>query len=101
MKKILLPSFFTTVLMLPYLGNLSHLFEDHDHKTCDISQTHLHNIELDCDILEYQFASSTEISDENNGNIILSFNQRKTSFFYLGYSYSINTVDKLRGPPSV
>ena len=87
--------------MLPYLGNLSHLFEDHDHKTCDISQTHLHNIELDCDILEYQFASSTEISDENNGNIILSFNKRKTSFFYLGYSYSINTVDKLRGPPSV
>ena len=87
--------------MLPYLGNLSHLFEDHNHKTCDISQTHLHDIELDCDILEYQFASSTEISNENNGNIILSFNQRKTSFFYLDYSYSINTVDSLRGPPSV
>ncbi len=87
--------------MLPYLGNLSHLFEDHVHETCDISQTHLHEIELNCDILEYQFASSTEILNENNCNIILSFNQSETSFFYLGYSYSINTIDTHRGPPSV
>ena len=100
-KKIFLPSFFTAVLMLPYLGNLSHLFEDHDHKTCEISETHLHEIELDCDILDYQFASRIEISFENNDNAIFSFQHKKTSFFYLGYSYSIDIVDSLRGPPSV
>ncbi len=87
--------------MLPYWGALFHLFEDHVHKTCDISQTHFHEIELDCDILKYQFASATNISIENKCNIIPSLNQSKTSFFYLGYSYSINTIDTLRGPPSV
>ena len=87
--------------MLPYFGGLSHLLEDHDHKTCDISQTHLHEIELDCDILDYQFASSIQISYENNDNVIFSFQHKKTSFFYIGYSYSIDTLDTLRGPPSV
>ena len=87
--------------MLPYWGTLSHLFEDHDHKTCEISQTHIHEIEIDCDILDYQFPSSIEISYKNKDNAIFRFQSKKTSFFYLGYSYSIDTVDKLRGPPSV
>lgn len=101
LKRIFQSSFLTAVLMLPYWGTLFHLFEDHVHETCDISETHLHEIELDCNILEYQFASTTEVSSENNCNVILSFNQSKTSFFYLGYSYLINTIDTLRGPPSV
>ena len=87
--------------MLPYLGTLSHLIEDHDHKTCEISQTHLHEIELDCDILDYQFAPSIQISCENNDYAIFSFQHKKTSFFYLGYSYSIDTIETLRGPPPV
>jgi hypothetical protein len=100
-SKFLLSYLLTGILMLPYWCSFSHLFEGHDHKTCDISETHFHGIELDCDILEYQFASSTEISNENNCNIILSFNQIKTSFFYLGFSYSIINIDTLRGPPLV
>ena len=40
LKKIFLSLFLTAVLMLPYLGSFSHLFEDHDHKTCEISETH-------------------------------------------------------------
>ena len=68
--------------MLPYFGGLSHLLEDHDHKTCDISQTHLHEIELDCDILDYQFASSIQISYENNYNVISSAKLYKEKLKY-------------------
>jgi hypothetical protein len=50
-RKIFLASVLTAVLMLPYLGSIFHLFEDHDHQTCEISETHLHELELDCDIL--------------------------------------------------
>ena len=101
LNKILLSSLLTTVLMLPYLGSLSHLFEDHDHKTCEISQTHLHELELDCDILDYQFAPSIEISSETSGPFIFTSQQNKLPFFNLGDSFSIDTHDTLRGPPKV
>lgn len=85
--------------MLPHLGALSHLYEDHDHKTCEKSQTHLHEIKLNCDILDYQFASSIQIPNQSNGNIISSFHQKKTFFFHLGYSFPIDLLDTVRGPP--
>ena len=61
LKKIFLSSLLTAVLMLPYLGSFSHLFQDHEHKTCEIYETHLHELDLDCDILEYQFAPNVQI----------------------------------------
>ena len=100
-KKIFLSSLLTAVLMLPYLGSFSHLFEDHEHKTCEISQTHLHELELDCDILDYQFAPSIEISSETNGAFVFTSQQNKLPFFNLGDSFSIDTYDTLRGPPAV
>ena len=87
--------------MLPYFGSLSHLFEDHDHKTCEISQTHLHELELDCDILDYQFAPSIEISSETKGAFVFTSQQNKLPFFNLVDSFSIDTHDTLRGPPKV
>ncbi len=60
-SKFLLSSLLTWILMLPYWGSFSHIFEGHDHKTCEISETHLHEIELECDILDYHFSPSIEI----------------------------------------
>ena len=100
-NKILLPIFLTAVLMLPYLGSFSHLYEDHDHKTCEISETHFHELELDCDILDYQFAPSLEISSYKYGVFDYSFHQKKLPFFNQGDSFSIEIHDSLRGPPRV
>jgi hypothetical protein len=100
LKKIFLSSVLTAVLMLPHFGSFSHLFEDHNHKTCDISQTHLHELELDCDILDYQFAPSIEISPGTRGTLIPISQQKKFTSFYFGYSFSIDTIDTLRGPPN-
>jgi hypothetical protein len=56
---------------------------------------------LDCDILDYQFAPSIEISSETNGAFVFTSQQNKLPFFNLGDSFSIDTHDTLRGPPKV
>ena len=99
LDKIFLSSFLTAVLILPYLGSLSHLFEDHKHKTCKIFQTHLHELELECDILDYQFAPRIEISSYKYGVFVYSFHQKKLPFFNEGDSFSIDINYTLRGPP--
>ena len=101
LKKIFLSSLLTAVLMLPYLGSLSHLFEDHEHKTCEIYETHLHELDLDCDILEYQFAPSVQISTHIYRSIVYTSQQKKIIFFNEGDSFSIDIHDTLRGPPKV
>tara|TARA_A200000113_G_C8722525_1_gene308868 strand:+ start:308 stop:679 length:372 start_codon:yes stop_codon:yes gene_type:complete len=98
-RKIFLTSILTGVLMLPYLGSIFHLFEDHDHKTCEISETHLHELELDCDILDYQFAPSIEFNPEGFSALVQISKQKRFTSYYLGYSFSIDTIDTLRGPP--
>ena len=101
LKKIFLSSFLTVILVFPYLGSFSHLFEDHEHKTCEISETHLHELDLDCDILDYQFAPSVQISTHIYRSIVYTSQQKKSIFFNEGDSFSIDIHDTLRGPPKV
>jgi hypothetical protein len=101
LKKIFLSTLMSGVLMFPYLGSFSHLFEDHDHKTCEISETHLHELELDCDILDYQYAHRLEISSYSYGVFVYSFQQNKLPFFNEGDSFSIDISYTLRGPPTL
>ena len=100
-RKLMLSSLLTFVLLLPYIGSFSHLFEDHDHKTCEILETHLHEIELECDILDYQLAPSIEIFGVVAKLIAVVPYQKKCSYYCLGDSFPIDTYDSLRGPPAV
>ena len=99
LNKIFFSSLLTAVLMLPYLGSFSHLFEEHDHKTCEISEIHLHELDLDCHILDYQFAPSLEISFVTDFAVVCSSRQKKFPFFNEENSYSIDLHDTPRGPP--
>ena len=99
LKKIFLSSLLTAVLMLPYLGSFSHLFEDHEHKTCEIYETHLHELDLDCDILEYQFAPNVQILTDIYCSNFYASKDKKLPFFNEGDSFSKDTHDTLRGPP--
>ncbi|MEK9609093.1 MAG: hypothetical protein VW058_05420 [Flavobacteriaceae bacterium] len=100
-SKFLLSSLLTWILMLPYWGSFSHIFEGHDHKTCEILETHLHEIELECDILDYQLAPSIEIFGAVAKLIAVVPYQKKCSYYCLGDSFPIDTYDSLRGPPVV
>ncbi|MEK9603220.1 MAG: hypothetical protein VW127_02225 [Flavobacteriaceae bacterium] len=100
LKKIFLSTLLTVILMLPYSGSFLHLFEDHQHKTCEISETHLHEVELDCDVLDYQFAPSIQISLEIDSGLAQISEHKKFLSFYQGYSFSIDSIETLRGPPA-
>lgn len=101
LNKILFPSLLTVILMLPYLGSISHLFEEHDHRTCEISEIHLHELDLDCHILDYQFAPGLEISPVADFMVVNSSEQKKFSFFNEGDFYTVDLNYTLRGPPRI
>ena len=101
LNKILFSSLLTVILMLPYLGSFSHLFEEHDHSTCEISEIHLHALDLDCHIIDYQFAPSLEISSVADLMVVNSSKQKKFSFFDEGDFYSVDLNYTLRGPPRI
>ena len=101
LNKILFSSLLTVILMLPYLGSFSHLFEEHDHSTCEIYEIHLHALDLDCNIIDYQFAPSLEISSVADLMVVNSSKQKKFSFFDEGDFYSVDLNYTLRGPPRI
>ena len=91
----------TLVLMLPYLGSFSHLFEDHKHKTCSDFTTHIHTIDFDCDILEYHFTPQVNLS--SNVFRALTPNNPKHIFshLYLSFLSKKRAKQLVRGPPQV
>ena len=97
--KTLIPTFLTFILLLPYGGSFLHLFEDHDHKTCDISILHFHEIDFDCDVFEYYFTPKIEVSNSIPYYNFTIFNKLKFSLSSrLNFESLINPY-LLRGPP--
>lgn len=96
----LIPSFLSFVLLLPYGGALIHILEGHEHKTCDITSVHFHQLDIDCDIFDYNFVPKIEFSNHVSDINPLGFNKpKKSKSSGLYFPYSINPY-LLRGPPS-
>ncbi len=97
--KTLITTFLTFILLLPYGGSFLHLFEDHDHKTCDISTVHFHEIDFDCDVFDYYFTPKIEVSNSIPYYNITIFIKLKFSLSSrLNFESLINPF-LLRGPP--
>ena len=91
----------TSTLMLPYLGSFSHLFEDHKHKTCSDFTTHIHAIDFDCDILEYNFTPQLNLS-LTGFRAFTPYNPKHVfSHLYLRFPSKKILRNSLRGPPQV
>ena len=97
--KILIPTFLTFILLLPYGGSLLHLFEDHEHKTCDISIVHFHEIDFDCDVFEYYFTPKIEVSNFFPFFNLIIRNEQKFSLDSQRFLESPINTCQLRGPP--
>ena len=97
--KIFIPTFLTFVLLLPYGGSLLHLFEDHEHKTCDISIVHLHEIDFDCDVFDYYFTPKIEVSNFFPYLNLTIHNNLKFSLDFQRFFESLINLYQLRGPP--
>ena len=97
--KIFIPTFLTFILLLPYGGSFLHLFEDHEHKTCDISTVHFHEIDFDCDVFKYFFTPKIEVSNSIRYQHSIIFDNLKFSLSSkLFFESPINSY-LLRGPP--
>ena len=97
--KTLIPTFLTFILLFPYGGSFLHLFEDHDHKTCDISIVHFHEIDFDCDVFDYYFTPKIEVSNSIPYYNFTIFNKLRFSLSSrLNFESLINPY-LLRGPP--
>ena len=96
----LIPSFLSFVLLLPYGGALIHILEGQEHKPCDISAVHFHQVAIDCDIFDYNFVPKIEFSNHvsyfNSPRLNKSKNSISSSLHFI---LSINPY-LLRGPPS-
>ncbi len=97
--KILISSFLTFILLLPYGGSLLHLFEDHEHKTCDISIVHIHEIDFDCDIFNYYFTPKIEVSNSIFNNDLIVYDKSNICLRPQLYFDPLNNPYFLRGPP--
>ena len=97
--KIFIPTILNFVLILPYVGSFLHLFEDHEHETCDISIVHFHEVDLDCDIFDYYFTPKIEVSNSPIFQNFIIFNKLKFSLIpQSSFELPINP-NLLRGPP--
>ena len=97
--KIFIPTCLTLVLLLPYVGSFLHLFEDHEHETCDISTVHFHQVDLDCDIFDYYFTPKIEISNSILYYDFTIFNKLNFSISSRLFFESPINPYLLRGPP--
>ena len=97
--KIFIPTILIFVLLLPYLGSFLHLFEDHEHETCDISIVHFHEVDLDCDVFEYYFTPKIEVSNSIPYYNFTIFNKLNFSLSSRLNFESLTNPYLLRGPP--
>ena len=97
--KIFISTCLTLVLLLPYVGSFLHLFEDHEHETCDISIVHFHEVDFDCDVFEYYFTPKIEVSNFFPFLNLIIHNNLKFSLDSQRFFESPINLYQLRGPP--
>ncbi|MBU2938658.1 hypothetical protein KO494_03800 [Lacinutrix sp. C3R15] len=90
-------------LLTPSLVKVGHVFENHKHDVCtdNLSQTHLHALDLDCEF--YKFKLNTKYYTVlNNFRIDVEENYSKiNNTFYYFFNNHQQFSFSLRGPPSL
>ena len=90
-------------ILTPSLVKVGHAFENHKHDVCtdNLSQTHLHALDLDCEF--YKFKLNTKYYTVlNNFRIDVEENYSKiNNTFYYFFNNHQQFSFSLRGPPSL
>lgn len=89
-------------LMLPFALKLEHVFQDHNHSICSSKiESHIHQLEDDCDFLNYTINSANSPSNlvfETKIDILFA---EKNFIYTTAFSSSEKATSFLRGPPSL
>ena len=97
--KIIIPTFLTFVLVFPYGGSFLHLFEDHEHKTCEINSIHFHQVDIECDVFDYYFTPKIQDSNSIFCYELIVHDELNICPRPQLYFHSLNNPYFLRGPP--
>lgn len=89
------------LLLFPIASEATHIFSDHDHPVCNEVKTHIHALEQDCSICDFQFTAF-------NFTPLDQITSYETKYYLQPVSHyrQLITQDKsysylLRGPPHV
>ncbi|MDO6596812.1 hypothetical protein Q4512_07780 [Oceanihabitans sp. 2_MG-2023] len=90
-------------LLTPSLVKVGHVFENHKHDVCtdNLSQTHLHALDLDCEF--YKFKLNTKYYTVLNNfrlSVEENFSKINNTFYYFLNNHQQLSFS-LRGPPSL
>jgi hypothetical protein len=91
-------------VLSPSFLKLGHLIHHHKHDVCetsDISQTHFHKLDPDCEFYKFKITNSYFILPSNQNSEIGTNPQNSQSLYYLHIFSHRQIVTFLRGPPSV
>lgn len=92
---------FVLLLLFPSVVQFAHMFENHEHNYCGVSETHLHEKKIDCDLLKF---ISTAYNFENQAVTISSvkINFKEQDYQYTSIHSKIRSQSNyLRGPPTI
>ncbi len=98
--KIIAALLLLVALMLPTAIDFIHMFEGHDHITCNDSTTHVHKSVVKCDICHFNLASfNYDIAEYPN--LLLSKIPQKNEVNFTSLLFNSNklTNTQLRAPP--
>lgn len=100
-SRFVLGLFLSLVIMMPSFVMAGHIFEEHEHISCNEVKTHLHEAKVDCSLCDFHFSSfdfEPELTiDFLTHSIILTSVDNYTSS---DFNTSHNTY-LLRGPPAI
>jgi len=88
-------------VLLPSAVKFAHVLEDHKHEVCiDYSNTHLHEIDLDCEFYKFKINPNVYLLNNNFdlSNIPHFFKSKISSYNFL--TYYQQKSEYLRGPPN-
>lgn len=87
------------IMLFPSAFQFVHSFEDHDQSKCTETTTHIHELEVECSICDFQISTFTY---SFNNEIVYSITQNQKLYAAYYKSKKHNSTKQsfsLRGPP--
>lgn len=87
------------IMLFPTIFQFAHAFEDHKQSKCNEVTTHIHELEVECSICDFQI-STFNYSFINEIDFLLTKNHTIYADYYKSKKHnSIKLSFSLRGPP--
>lgn len=91
-------------VLSPAAFKLSHVFTHHEHEICDtndVSKTHFHQLDFDCEFYKFKLSNSYFFIPEQKDSQVNIYKANLEDSYYLYFLPHQQLVSYLRGPPQL